>query len=86
VDRETVHPSFQRGPAEIVTGEGLGLQAGAHRTVENEDAFAQRVKEWRSISRPHVNDVTREGLRDTLANRPFSFEETLFGTTPTPPR
>ena len=53
VDGEAVHPSFQRGAAEIVAAEGLRLQAGAHRTVENEHALAQRVEEGRSISRPH---------------------------------
>ena len=83
--RPSIHPSSAAPPKSSI-GEGLRLQAGTHRTVENEDAFAQCVKERRSISRPHGNDVTRERLRDTLANRPFSFEETLFGTTPTPPR
>jgi hypothetical protein len=34
---------------------------------------------------PTCHDVTRERLRDTLANRLIRFEETLFGTTPTPP-
>ncbi len=86
VNGEAVHPSFQPRAAEIVARQVLRLQARAHGAVENQHAFAQRVKERRSISRPHQHDVTRERLRDTLANRPFSFEETLFGTTPTPPR
>ena len=84
MDGETIHPTLQRGPAEIVDAGVLGLQAGSHRTVEDEHALLQRVKERGSISGRHRDDVTRERLRDTLANRPISFEETLFGTTPTP--
>ena len=84
VDREAVHPAFQRRAAEVIAGERLRLQAGAHGAVENQHTLAQRIKEGRSISRPHHHDVTRERLRDTLANRPFSFKETLFGPTPTP--
>jgi hypothetical protein len=86
VDGETVHPPFQPGPPEIVDARVLGLEAGSHRAVENEHALAQRIKEWRSICGRHRDDVIRERLRDTLANRPISFEETLFGTTPTPSR
>ena len=53
VDGETVHPSFQRGTAEIVDARVLRLQAGAHRAVEDEHALAQRVKERRSILGRH---------------------------------
>ena len=84
VDGETVHPSLQRGTTEIVDAGVLRLQAGTHRAVENEHTLAQRVKERRSVLGRHRDHVTRERLRDTLANRPISFEETLFGTTPTP--
>jgi hypothetical protein len=86
VNGQAVHPSFEPRASEIVAREVLRLKARPHGAVEDQHAFAQRVKERRSISRPHRRDVTRERLRDTLANRPFSFEETLFGTTPTPPR
>ena len=53
--------------------------------IENQHAVTQRVEERRLISARHSDDVTRERLRDTLANRLIRFEETLFGTTPTPP-
>ncbi len=86
VQHEAVHPSFERGAAEVVDGRVLGLQARAHRAVEHEHAFVERVDERRSTSARHAHDVTRERLRDTLAHRPFRFEETLFGTTPTPAR
>ena len=81
--RPSIHPS-SRGTAEIVDAGVLRLQAGTHRAVEDEHALAQRVEERGSISGRHRDHVTRERLRDTLANRPISFEETLFGTTPTP--
>ena len=85
VNGETVHPSFDRGTTEIVDAGVLSLQAGTHRAVENEHALAQRVEERRSIPGRHRDHVTRERLRDTLANCPISFKETLFGTTSTPP-
>ena len=85
VEHQTVHPSFEPLSPEILDAGILELLTRAHRSVKNEHAIAERVEEWRSISARHAHDVTRERLRDTLANRLIRFEETLFGTTPTPP-
>jgi hypothetical protein len=53
MERETVHPSFERGTAEVVDAGVLGLQTRAHRAVEDDDAIAQRIDEWRSILARH---------------------------------
>ena len=53
VEREAVHPSLERGTAEVVDTGVLGLQTRPHRTVEDDDAIAQRIHEWRSILARH---------------------------------
>ena len=61
MDGEAVHPSLQRGTAEIVRARVLGLETGPHGAVENEHALAQCVKEWRSISCRHEMTLPGNG-------------------------
>ena len=70
MDGKAVPPAFQPGTAEIVDGGVLGVEHGTHGAVKDEHAVAHRIEEWRSKRGGHRDHVTRERLRDTLANRP----------------